>query len=75
VHLISVASSPNADSRLGCFFKVICKRHQMYRKTGKAKKSEATEESKENAPVSLHLPGIKLVAPLRPTLLVASRAS
>jgi hypothetical protein len=64
VHLVSAASSSHDNSRSGCFFKIFCERHQMYRKTGKAKKSEITEETNKDAPAPpLYIPGIKIGGP------------
>jgi hypothetical protein len=41
VHLVSVASSPDADSQSGRFFKLVCERHLVYCKTsGKGKKEK-----------------------------------
>jgi hypothetical protein len=57
VHLVSVASSQDADSQLCHFLKIVCECHLVYHKMEKAKKSE----TKEDAPAPLYIPGIKIV--------------
>jgi hypothetical protein len=56
VHLISAASSPDAHSQSGHFLRLSVSIILVQNKTGKAKKSE----TKEDAPASLYIPGIKI---------------